>query len=75
MITPGADAMVKGHSCDRCHAMIPEHRTLIHVMTGPLRDRFMPAIDLCVPCSEKLAAWLAGETSPRAAAPVSRPWR
>jgi hypothetical protein len=69
---PGANAMIKGHSCDRCHAMIPEHRTLIHVMTGPLRDQFMPAIDLCVDCASKLAVWLTGETSPRVAAPVVR---
>ena len=52
--------MVKGHSCDRCRQMIPEHRTLIHVLTGPLRDRFMPAIDLCPDCAAKLAAWLGG---------------
>jgi hypothetical protein len=55
--------------------MIPEHRTLLHVMSGPLRDQCMPAIDLCVDCASKLAAWLTGETSPRAVAPVARPWK
>lgn len=66
MITPGADTMIQGYSCDRCHEMIPEHRTLLHVMTGPLRDRYMPAIDLCPDCASKLVEWLG-------AAPVGDP--
>jgi hypothetical protein len=62
-------------ACDRCGREIaPGLRSLVHVLEGPLRDHHA-ACDHCEMCGADLAAWLSGETSPRVAAPVARPWR
>jgi hypothetical protein len=50
--------------CDRCHRLIDAGRTLLHVETGPLRER-RPTCDLCPACLEEWVRWLsAGASTP-----------
>ncbi len=55
------------HVCDRCGVRIDEHRSLLKLVTGPLRRTHAPELDLCVGCAAALDEWLADGVRDQAA--------